>query len=98
MIDVTHQQKVDDAGVLSFGIIVDEIGPLYISQAGDDTVDDLVHPENLANHGLQIRKERMVGVGHIVNLAAMLFGFEQVGAGQLVEFLPDGIGRYPELV
>ena len=45
IVDVSHQQQVDDAGVLACGVIIQQIGLFQMAQPGDDAVDDLVHAQ-----------------------------------------------------
>ena len=97
-IDISNQHQVDDAGILSLGIVVDQIGPLQIAQAGDDAVDDLVDAEHLGYHRFEFGKKGMIRIGPVVNPSALFFGLEQVRAGQLVELLADGVGGDAELL
>ena len=97
-IDVTNQNKIDDAGVLPFGIIADEISFFEISQTLDDAVDHLIDAHHLADHGPEFGKEGMFGVGHVEDLAAGFLGLQELGLLELVEFLADGIGGNVELL
>ena len=97
-IDDTNQHQVDDAGVLPFGVIADEISFFEISQTLDDAVDHLVDAHHFADHGPEFGKKGMFGVGHVEDLAAGFLCLEEPGLLELVEFLADGIGGNVELL
>lgn len=96
-IDIAHKEQVDDAAVAAFGVVVDEVGLFEISQAVDDAVDDPVQADHLADHGFELREEGVLRIGGIEDLPAVLLGCQQVGAGELVQFLTDGVGGEAEL-
>ena len=47
-IDISNKQQIDDTGILAFGIVIDKIGLVQITQATNDTVDDEIDETNLS--------------------------------------------------
>jgi len=94
LVNITHQQKIYDAGVFAFGVVVEEVGALEVAEPGDDAVDHLINPQDFADHRFEFRKQWMVFVGLIENLPAAFMGCEEFDSGELVEFFPDRIRRH----
>ena len=91
-VDIAHQHKVDDARVLALGVVVDEIGPLQVAQAGDDALDHLVDAHHLAHHGHQLGKEGVVRVGRVEHLAPVAAATQQLRTRELVELFAHRVG------
>lgn len=97
LVDMANQQQVDDAGVPPGGVVVDEIRFLQVSQAVEDAFDHLVHAEGLLDHGVQFRKERVLLIRPVEDLASGLFMADELGIDHLSQFFPNPVGRNPEL-
>jgi hypothetical protein len=96
-IDMSDQKEVHDSRVSTFGIIINEISAIEFSQSVDNTIDDLVHPDYFADDGLQLGKERMLGIGRIIDNSAKLKRIEQPCLRELVELFSDRVGRDTKL-
>ena len=53
LVDVSNKQEVYDSRILSFRVIVQEIGSLKVTQSGHNTVYNLVQSHDFAYHGPQ---------------------------------------------
>ena len=89
MIDIADQDQIDDAGILAFGVIIDQECLLQSAQPFDDGFQNLVHAQGLDDHGVEFGKDGVVLVGGKEDLPAVLFAYQQVGGGELIQFLLD---------
>jgi len=93
VVDVSHEEKVDNPRILALCVIINDESPLQLAKAINDSIDHPIDANYLADHGFQLRKQRVVCVGAVYHLATLLCGFQKLGFGQLVEFFSDRIGR-----
>jgi hypothetical protein len=49
LVDVSHQQQVNDTGIFPLGIIIDDVGLFQVAQPGQDAFNNL----NRAMRGLE---------------------------------------------
>jgi len=68
LVDISHQQKIYDAGVFAFGIVVEKIGALEIAEPGDDAVNHLIDAHNFADHGFEFWEQWMFLIGLVKDL------------------------------
>lgn len=85
IVDIPNEEEIDDAGVLALGVVIDEEGFLHITESADNAVDDAVDPHDLADHGLELREQRVFRIGRVIDLPPVLLGFQEVSFGQLVQ-------------
>ena len=92
-VDIAHQHEVDDAGVLTFRVIINQVSAFEVAEPADDVVNDLIDAHHFADHGFQFRKERMLLICLIEDLAPGLFSDKEFSSGELIEFFPHRVGR-----
>jgi len=73
LVDISHQDQVDNSGVFAFGIIIDDIGLFQIAQPGQDAFDNLIEAHDLADHGFQFREKRVLVVCDVIYISSVFF-------------------------
>ena len=98
LVDIADKDQVDNAGILTFGVIINQDGLLQPAQPFDYRLQDLVHAQGLDDHGVEFGKDGVILVGGKQDLPAVLSAHQQVGGGELVEFLLDMAWRGAEFI
>ena len=92
LINVAHQQEINNSRVFPFGIIINQIGFFEISQPGDDAVDNLINAHGFADHAFEFREKGVLIICFVKDITAVFFRVEEAGFGKLIEFFSNGIG------
>lgn len=101
-VEVSDEHEVNNAGIFTMGIVAGDKSNIELANPVDQIVDDvvnyLVEAKTLVDNLLNLREQRMAGVSAVADGVPFFRRNQEAGLAEIVQFVPDGIGRFTKFL
>jgi len=85
MIYIAYKHKVNNAGILTFGVVIDQMSLIPIAKPSHKIINDIINTYDFSDHRFEFRKQGVFLIGHILDLTTVFLTFHPVGKNLSIE-------------